>query len=267
MAKSIEFFLSGAQHPDTPQKDINQSLGGYISSTPIPKNLINSLFSTISNKDLVDEKIDTLAIFLKNTGTEDIQNLNFTQVYESKLGKKTNLCKFEWGFVIPQANNCIELIGSKNENPFYVEFEEPELVRENCILKITNPGQIGDDCFILGVDFTLSGNSKNDVVKSCVEAFKNNQDWLVEEYSEDEIFIQSKNENFTNDTVELVTTGNSSSNSVTLQGQSNSLEIQSISIGSTIGVWIRRTVLKNEKCDINSDTNKVEELEVIINFD
>lgn len=266
--KKIEFLFSGAQNLNLQQLDFNQSLGGYISNTPIPKNLINSLFSSISNFDISHNFTDTIAIFCKNVGDEDITNLSMMQIYESYLGVGQNLCKFEWGFVKPTDDGFIELIGSRKENPFYVEFEHPEFKRENCILKFLSAGLPLDTVDLLGVEFDLTSNTIESLIEDTLLAFKNNVDYTVKKYSDDEIFIERRSELITDDVVELLSPGDASSNQVVISGLDDSVEFSSIlKVGEYIGIWIRRSVLdKDGSCDDFNDPDKVEQLEVFFNF-
>lgn len=115
----MKLLLSGASHKDAPQMDLTKSLGGLISSTPVPNGRINSLFSDISNHTIQNKTVEIVAIFLKNDSS-DANNFSIKQIYEND-----NICEFEWGVVSVSDSGSMEIIGNRYEEPFYVEWFEP----------------------------------------------------------------------------------------------------------------------------------------------
>ena len=271
MSKKIDLFLSGSQHLFSQQLDVNLSLGGFCSNTPVPKNLINGLFSPISSFDIANPSTDTLAIFIKNTGTEILTTIKLKQIYERLFENPSNICKFEWGVVIPNDQGFIELIGNKKEIPYYAEFFEPNFVRERCVLKILTIGAIGETITLLGETFQSSGNSLENLVDDIVLKFKDHSTFYVEKKSQDEVFIERKDFQLTNDNVSISSTGTYTSNSVQLEGSNDEYELlpSALAVNGIIGIWIKREILPEKfSCDTSlSDKNKKEELEVIIDFD
>lgn len=268
MAKQINLFFSGAPSLDASQLDINQSLGGFCSNTPIPKNLLNSVFSSLSNFDMANLSTDVVALFIKNTGDEDIPELKFSEIYEQLLNVETNICKVEVGFVIPNESGFMELIGSRKEHPYYVEFFEAKFKREEAILKILTPGQVGNLVDLLGVDIILTDTSISGLINDIVASFKNNSEFLVERYSDTEIYIRRKGKEQTGEEIELLSPGTSSSNVVNFAGEDNSVAvIENFKVGEILGIWLKRTVIEDKiDCNINTNTDKVENLELVFSF-
>lgn len=124
MGKSIQLLFSGASSLNAEQIDTNISIGGYISSSVVPKSLVNGIFPELSVYDLANFTPDTFAVFLKNNGTEDIPSISLLQVYDD------NICRFEWAVVAPSEGGFIESLGSKKETPYYAEFFEPDVATE-----------------------------------------------------------------------------------------------------------------------------------------
>ena len=53
------------------------SLGGYKSSTPIPNNSVNNLFSDISIYSAIREQDEIIGVIAKNESENDIENVRF----------------------------------------------------------------------------------------------------------------------------------------------------------------------------------------------
>ncbi len=77
-------FYTGAISPDTPSNAF-QSLGGFVSNTQIPNNIINNLFSTITKSALQSNQKETKMIVLKNTLTTPVTGLKIWTVVTSTL--------------------------------------------------------------------------------------------------------------------------------------------------------------------------------------
>lgn len=112
-------YYSGAQTPNTPQPDYEKSLGGFVSSSPVPNGGINSIFSNISQLTLEEGAVETRAIFLKNT-TGVALNLNLWLEYLADTGMK-----FEVAFVEPNEQGGMEAIITSKHIPYNAAFLEP----------------------------------------------------------------------------------------------------------------------------------------------
>ena len=112
-------LLSGANHKDAQQLDTHKSLGGLISSTPVPNGRINGLFSDLSNYTIQNKLPEIVGIFIKNNTANALINLSIQQIYD-----QDNLCKFEFAIVSVTETGAMELIGNKNEEPYHAEWFE-----------------------------------------------------------------------------------------------------------------------------------------------
>lgn len=74
-------FYTGSIKPNTPQKDPNLSLGGYISSSIVPNGSLNNLFPDIGLTDLKNVRDETRVIALQNVTGQDING--FTLWFDS----------------------------------------------------------------------------------------------------------------------------------------------------------------------------------------
>lgn len=266
MAKSIELYYSGAKNFQAPQVDVNLSLGGYPSSTALSKNLKNALFSEISSLDLKSRNSETIAIFLKNNGGEPIPSLKFKQIYSRVFGVNNMYCKFEWGVSGLNESNFIELIGSKRETPYHSEFFEPDYVREDAFLKITNAGATGDAIQIIGKDITLSGNTIETLISDIVLAFKDSLVYKVKKFSDTEIYFESHTNLFDGLLIELITPGNAAAENTNFKnGKEDIYELiegEPLAVGGYIGLWIKKIFIPIDELKEIAKVNKIENLEI-----
>ena len=78
-------YLTGAldsltKSPDNPQTDANKSLGGYVSSTPVPNGAMNVLFDLISQTTLAEKPKETIALGLINKFDKAVNNVTLKMV-------------------------------------------------------------------------------------------------------------------------------------------------------------------------------------------
>jgi hypothetical protein len=249
--------LSGASHPESEQRDVMASTGGFISSTAVPNGGVNMLFDDVSCYGMTKHIIDTVGVFLKNDSDQIYNNVVLQQVYDSHLGDDTKCVKFEWAAVEPKDNEYMEKVGNRKLLPYNADFFDPVAKREQATLKILTPGQAGDVVNVLGVDALLDGNTIEDVVIALTNAFEENLDYTLEPKGDDSVYIERKAFIFTNDPIELVTPGSATAEPVNFSGgfDEGVLLIEEMLPGDTVGLWIKRTILKTKK----TSCEKIEE--------
>lgn len=247
-------LLSGATHPESEQRDVMKSTGGYISSTLVPNGGLNVLFDDISCYGQNKKIQDTIAVFLKNDSNQTRNNIILQQIYSNNLGVDSDCVKFKWAAIEPKDYNYIEKIGNRRELPYNAEFFDPIAKREDACLKILTPGNSGDVVNVLGVDSILLGNEKSDVVFAIVESFEDDEDYTVEAKSDEEIYFRRKALIFTQDLIELITPGNATAESTNFSGGKDEgvLLIEEMLPGETIGLWISRKIKKpkDTSCEV-----------------
>lgn len=77
-------LYTGSNIPDAPQLNAEKSLGGFVSSTPIPNSRLSNLFSGISKSVILNQKKEIKLIALRNTTGSIINNL---QIYTNNKNK------------------------------------------------------------------------------------------------------------------------------------------------------------------------------------
>lgn len=117
----IYLYYTGAKNYLQPQNEIAKSIGGYISNTLIPKDILNNLFSDITNFSIKKNKTDTKCIAIKNASSSNIVNMS---VSASTLS--TNAFEYEFAFVQPTTDACnanaFELLTNSEQIPYYANF-------------------------------------------------------------------------------------------------------------------------------------------------
>lgn len=113
----MKYFYSGAASSQAVQKDSNLSLGGFISSSPIPNDLLQNIFSEVSYLTIQQNKRETKLIVLQNNSTKAAINLSLTFI----IGEDS-LAKYKVAFVVPSDETCFELISDPSALPFEATF-------------------------------------------------------------------------------------------------------------------------------------------------
>lgn len=71
----MELLYTGSTRPKGPQEIPSESLGGYVSSTPVPSDWEGNVFSTLTHSALAMKMREVRCLVLNNNGT-----INFTDV-------------------------------------------------------------------------------------------------------------------------------------------------------------------------------------------
>ncbi len=265
----MKFLFSGAKHSLSPQTDKTQSLGGYMSNTPIPNGRTGAMFSSISSYAKKNKKEEVLAFFIYNDTALAITNLSIQQVYAKLLGIQDNEAEFEWAIVEPTDDHRIELIGSPSEIPFEAEFFDPTSVRESCLLKITAAALSGETFTLLGENIVFIGNTVEDMVDEIVAHFSSVKEFIVEKYSSQHILITRSELIETGLVVQIATSGAALSNVVNFEGfvDGETIIAPSLLAGKSLGVWVKRKVNAEIYQDHNETEIEIESLEVVFNYD
>jgi hypothetical protein len=97
-------LFTGADAPDVPQINADKSLGGFISSSPIPNGRLGNLFSSISKNTVIKDTKEIRLIALKNTTGVIKSNIN---IYSVTTGKSI---KMQLAAVAPATNSSSQLV-------------------------------------------------------------------------------------------------------------------------------------------------------------
>lgn len=115
----MKLYYTGSDSFNGVQTDSKSSLGGFISSTPIPNQKIGNLFSDISYNNLIKKPIEIIGIALKN----ELANKIDLKIWIEKLSG--GICNYQIALVAPTvqgSNLSLEKISTKDSYPYYASF-------------------------------------------------------------------------------------------------------------------------------------------------
>ena len=153
-------YLTGAQYSlkrteDNPQVDPAKSLGGFISSSPVPNGSLNALFDLVSTSTLMDRPRETLAIALINKLTVAVRNVELKIVVGSKP-----ICAWRIAAVAPDANLATEAIPNRYAEPLNATFYDATFVRAAIEFDVTTPPSAGESFAIMPIGFAAELTNK-----------------------------------------------------------------------------------------------------------
>jgi hypothetical protein len=143
----MQLFYTGAASFQAPQYDPFQSLGGYISNSPVPNNQLNNLFGDLSWQSVKQKKVCVRGLILQNTLGFDCIDVIFGYEYPSNMGASF---KLEVAFVqLNQQNPTqIERIPNGEASPIFATFEEANIDPANNIDNSIDIGSLANNAAI-----------------------------------------------------------------------------------------------------------------------
>lgn len=121
----MKFYYTGAEKFDDLQPNIDKSLGGFISCTPIPNAQVSNLFSDISKFGLEKNNFTVIGMALRNELPNDVTDILLW--FEFPAGFITNL---EVAIVVVnddgEGNLSIEKLPNQSSLPYFSEFNEAD---------------------------------------------------------------------------------------------------------------------------------------------
>jgi len=275
-------FLTGAQHSlsksnDNPQSDPNNSLGGYVSSTPVPNGAINVLFDLVSSYTIEKRQKETIAIALINKFETAVTGVELKLVSDD-----TNLSFYKISAVGLGEEKVMESIGNRYQEPMMSEFHNASFYRAAVEMKVISPAKSGESIAIypFNVVVTVEEEGVEGTWKSFEKAFDEDDTYMIKRLSEMTYKIERRDELY------LQTPLNCSyiaeeTFSATFSGQFKNKEDNSVVIaerlepGEGVGIWVQRSIKSssyrtNEQLIQDWKDKKVledvEEVELIISY-
>jgi hypothetical protein len=130
------YLYTGATTPGAVQNDIDLSLGGNVSSTPIPNSLDN-LFDDISWMAIENRSVETKAYVIANNTNVDVDNYTIGYTYPANA-----IFKLEIAPVTLAGGTTMEKIGDSSSSPYYATFVEANIDPAHSINNSQNLGTI-----------------------------------------------------------------------------------------------------------------------------
>lgn len=148
-------YLTGAQYSlkrteDNPQADPAKSLGGFISSSPVPNGSLNALFDLVSSSALMERPRETLAVALMNKLAVAVRNVELKIVVGSKP-----ICAWRIAAVAPNDALAVESIPNRYAEPLNATFYDATFVRAAVEFDVTVPPGAGESFAIMPIGFAV----------------------------------------------------------------------------------------------------------------
>lgn len=164
-------YLTGASTSiakslDAPQTDTAKSLGGYVSSTPVPNGELNALFDLISAYTLEKKQKETIALALVNKLNQAVTDVTLKIV----VGKD-NLATFRIAAVALNSSMAMESIPNRYSEPMSAEFYRADFTRASVDIEILNPAGVGEEIALY--PFNVSFEVTEPGIEGTWNAFEN----------------------------------------------------------------------------------------------
>ena len=164
-------YLTGASTSiakslDAPQTDAAKSLGGYVSSTPVPNGELNALFDLISAYTLEKKQKETIALALVNKLNQAVTDVTLKIV----VGKD-NLATFRIAAVALNSSMAMESIPNRYSEPMSAEFYRADFTRASVDIEILNPAGVGEEIALY--PFNVSFEVTEPGIEGTWNAFEN----------------------------------------------------------------------------------------------
>lgn len=256
---------------NSPQTDVNKSLGGYISSTPVPNGSLNALFDSVSLISVQRAQPETLGFGLVN---------EFSSPMDVKIRiitHKNAVAKFAIAAVATE-NGSMERIGSRYALPLYGEFYDASFSRASVEARIEQYAGIGEEILLLpfGVTAKAEVASWDGTFQAIQKAFDGSE-YKVTRVSRRRFVV----ERLADDVVEPQTCRAVSTGAAAIKFFSDlkndltgEVNLGVVQPGQIVGLWLQRTVKKEYRTNeqilrdrkIGYIEPTEEDVEVVIEF-
>lgn len=246
-------YLTGAQTSlaktqENPQTDAAKSLGGYISSTPVPNAALNSLFDMISAYTLEKRPKETIAVGIINKFDKAVENVELKIVTD-----ENHEAVFKVAAVSVGEDYAMEHIANRYQEPLMGEFHNATFYRAAVDLEVKQPAAEGEEIALypFNVVISVKEGGIEGTWNAFAEAFSNDETYDVKRISEKIFRIEMRDETILDTPLEcsyisaegftaefLGDFKNKEANSVLL---TDHLEPK-----QAIGLWLQRIIKKNE---------------------
>lgn len=274
-------YLTGAssssKNNEAPQDDAMKSLGGYISSSPVPNAALNTLFDLVSIKTIKEKNKETIAIGLVNKFDIPVSDVSLKIVSE-----QDNICDFRVAATSVDKNHCMEHISNRYAEPINAKFYNATFFRGSVDVEIITPGVKGEEIVFdpFGVTALVGISGIEGTFNAIAKAFSASEEYRVKRLTERTFRIERKDD-ITIDApfaCSFISTENSKFNFFGKFCNVKNGEViltDKLLPNEAIGIWIQRTIT-----DLIEKTNEellqdymdkrevetLEEVELVINY-
>jgi hypothetical protein len=235
----MKLYYSGATTLNTPQTDVNKSLGGFMSSSEVPNGRLNNIFNDISSVSRQYAYNEIKGIFLKNTTGSTVNNVLLYTVPKSELGFTMEVA------AATAISGKMEQIIVSRDLPLYGDFHNTDSAYAKSLCTITGALAPSSNVVIEGRVVTVDTNNNNDLfIANAIAVFSTDTTLEIVKVSSTQFYIKYRNiGNFTT-TPNLFSTGNVISRTAYSGGIDNSaLVSNSMANNDILALWFKKTII------------------------
>lgn len=190
----MTLYLTGAPNSlmtssDAPQNDPRMSLGGYVSSTPVPNAALNTLFDQVSLLTLQNRPTECMAFALINKMSQPAADVEIKIV-----GADDDLCQFEVAAVAVK-NFQMESLRNRYSLPIGATFYNADFRRAGVQVTIQSPASVGEEFVLEPFNILVKSPKTADyegTFNAVKAAFEGSSVWQVVYISEKVFRIERK---------------------------------------------------------------------------
>lgn len=246
-------YLTGAatslaKTQDNPQSDASRSLGGYISSTPVPNAALNTLFDLISSYTLEKKPKETIAIGLINQFDKPVKDVELKIVTDENHEAVFKIAAVS----VSSDDYAMEQIANRYQEPMLAEFYDASFYRAAVDLKIKQYASAGEEIALypFNVSFEVKETGIEGTWNAFEEAFSNDETYCVKRISETIFRIERRDETVLEEPLNcsyITTEGFQAEFLGQLKNKAdNSVIIKdSLKPKEAVGIWVQRIIKKN----------------------
>lgn len=276
-------YLTGAatslaKTQDNPQSDASRSLGGYISSTPVPNAALNTLFDLISSYTLEKKPKETIAIGLINQFDKPVKDVELKIVTDENHEAVFKIA----AVVVSSEDYAMEQIANRYQEPLLADFYDASFYRAAVDLEVKQYASAGEEIALypFNVSFEVKETGIEGTWNAFEEAFSNDETYCVKRISETIFRIERRDETVLEEPLNcsyITTEGFQAEFLGQLKNKAdNSVIIKdSLKPKEAVGIWAQRIIKKNQY-PTNEELLKeykdkyiretIEEVEIVISY-
>lgn len=246
-------YLTGAatslaKTQDNPQSDASRSLGGYISSTPVPNAALNTLFDLISSYTLEKKPKETIAIGLINQFDKSVKDVELKIVTDENHEAIFKIA----AVAVSSDDYAMEQIANRYQEPMLAEFYDASFYRAAVDLEIKQYASAGEEIalFPFNISFEVKETGLEGTWLAFEEAFSNDETYTVKRISDKVFRIERRDETVLETPLEcsyITTEGFTAEFLGKLSNKADNGVIikEELKPKEAVGIWIQRIIKKN----------------------
>lgn len=246
-------YLTGAgaslvKTQDNPQTDAAKSLGGYISSTPVPNAALNSIFDLISAYTLEKRQKETIAIGLINQFDKEVKDVELKIVTDENHEAIFKIA----AVAVSTDNYAMEHITNRYQEPMLADFYDASFYRAAVDLKINQYASAGEEIALypFNVSFEVKETGIEGTWNAFEEAFSNDETYCVKRISETIFRIERRDETVLETPLDcsyINTEGFTAEFLGQLKNKADNYVLikDALQPKEAVGIWVQRIIKKN----------------------